>query len=88
MDVRGFGEVFKYVVFVVGVLGYMIEDIFIVIGLMSNVGIKGEKVGIVLWIMFINFLSLIRVMGNEMECLGIFIIDSNGKMIFMWKFLD
>lgn len=48
MDVRGFGEVFKYVVFVVGVLGYMIEDIFIVIGLMSNVGIKGEKVGIVL----------------------------------------
>ncbi|WP_460905722.1 phage tail tape measure protein, partial [Staphylococcus aureus] len=56
--------------------------------LMSNSGIKGEKAGSALRPMFTNLSSPPRAMGNEMERLGLSIIDSNVKMIPLRKLFD
>ena len=82
-DVRGLGEAFKYAAPVAGALGYTVEDTSIAIGLMSNAGIKGEKVGTALRTMFTNLAKPTKAMKDKMEELGISITDSNGKMLPM-----
>ncbi|WP_315114559.1 phage tail tape measure protein [uncultured Clostridium sp.] len=79
-NVSMLGESFKYVAPVAGALGISAKDTSFALGLMANAGIKGSAAGTALRSSLTNLANPSKNMKDEMERLGISLIDSNGKV--------
>ena len=71
-NVSMMGETFKYAAPIAGALGYEIEDLALVTGLMANSGIKGEMAGTALRGSLTNLISPAKTASDAMEGLGFY----------------
>lgn len=74
------GETFRYAAPVAGALGYSIEDVALVVGLMSSSMIKGSEAGTALRGILTNLAKPSSDVAGYMEKLGISLTDSEGNM--------
>lgn len=79
-NVSMLGESFKYVAPVAGALGHSAKDTAFALGLMANAGIKGSQSGTALRASLTNLANPSKKMAEEMDRLGISLVDSNGKV--------
>lgn len=79
-NVSMLGESFKYVAPVAGALGHSAKDTAFALGLMANAGIKGSQSGTALRASLTNLAHPSKQMAEEMDRLGISLVDSNGKV--------
>ncbi|MBE1302941.1 phage tail tape measure protein [Clostridium botulinum] len=79
-NVSMLGESFKYVAPVAGALGHSAKDTAFALGLMANAGIKGSQSGTALRASLTNLAQPSKQMAEEMDRLGISLVDSNGKV--------
>lgn len=79
-NVSMLGESFKYVAPVAGALGHSAKDTAFALGLMANAGIKGSQSGTALRASLTNLANPSKKMVEEMDRLGISLVDSNGKV--------
>lgn len=79
-NVSMLGESFKYVAPVAGAMGMEAEDVAVALGLMANAGIKGTQAGTALRTALVNMSSPTKTMKNQMDALGISLLDSDGNM--------
>lgn len=77
--VSGMGETFKYAGSMAGSLGYSIEDVALMTGLMANTGIKGTMAGTALNSIFTRLSTNTNGAADAMKKLGISFFDSNGN---------
>ena len=77
--VSGMGETFKYAGSMAGSLGYSIEDVALMTGLMANTGIKGTMAGTALNSIFTRLSTNTNGAADAMKDLGISFFDSNGQ---------
>lgn len=78
-NVSMMGETFKYAGAMAGTLGYSIEDVGLMVGLMANSGIKASQAGTQLNSMFTRLSTDTNGARSAIEKLGIRFFDSNGK---------
>lgn len=78
-NVSMMGETFKYAGAMAGTLGYTIEDVGLMVGLMANSGIKASQAGTQLNSMFTRLSTDTNGARSAIEKLGIRFFDSNGK---------
>lgn len=79
-NVSMLGESFKYVAPVAGALGHSAKDTAFALGLMANAGIKGSQSGTALRASLTNLAHPSKQMAEEMDRLGISLVDANGKV--------
>ncbi len=77
--VSGMGETFKYAGSMAGALGYSIEDVALMTGLMANSGIKGTMAGTALNSVFTRLSTNTNGAADAMSDLGIEFFTSEGK---------
>lgn len=80
-NVSMLGESFKYVAPIAGTLGYSIEDMSVVLGLMANASVKGSMAGTSLKMALSNMAAPTKNMAGVMEQYGLSLTDANGKML-------
>lgn len=80
-NVSMLGESFKYVAPLAGTLGYSIEDMSVVLGLMANASVKGSMAGTSLKMALSNMAAPTKNMAGVMEQYGLSLTDANGKML-------
>lgn len=80
-NVSMLGESFKYVAPLAGTLGYSIEDMSVVLGLMANASVKGSMAGTSLKMALSNMAAPTKNMAGVMERYGLSLTDANGKML-------
>lgn len=78
-NVSMMGETFKYVGAMAGTLGYKIEDVGIMIGLMANSGIKASQAGTELNSIFTRLATNTNGATDAIKELGIDFFDSSGE---------
>ncbi len=78
-NVSMMGETFKYAGAMAGTLGYSIEDVGVMIGLMANSGIKASQAGTELNSLFTRLSTNTNGARDAIEALGIRFYDSSGK---------
>ena len=78
-NVSEMGEVFKYVGAMAGTLGYSIEDVGIMIGLIANTGIHASQAGTELNSIFTRLATNTNGATDAINKLGIDFFDSSGK---------
>lgn len=71
-NVEMMGETFKYAAPVAGTLGYSMEDVAIVTGLMANSGIKASQAGTTMRTAFTNLISPAKTAAETMQALGFY----------------
>ena len=74
------GYTFKYAAPLAGTLGYSIQDLASVIGLMANAGIKGETAGTALRTMFSNLINPTDEVFTKMQDLGVSFKNADGTI--------
>lgn len=77
--VSGMGETFKYAGSMAGALGYSIEDVALMTGLMANTGIKGTMAGTALNSIFTRLSTNTSGAADAMQELGIAFFTSEGN---------
>lgn len=77
--VSGMGETFKYAGSMAGALGYSIEDVALMTGLMANTGIKGTMAGTALNSIFTRLSTNTSGAADAIHELGIEFFTSEGK---------
>lgn len=77
--VSGMGETFKYAGSMAGALGYSIEDVALMAGLMANTGIKGTMAGTSLNAIFTRLSTNAGGAADAIAGLGINFFDSEGN---------
>ena len=77
--VSGMGETFKYAGSMAGALGYSIEDVALMTGLMANTGIKATMAGTALNSIFTRFSTNTNGAADAMSDLGIEFFTSEGN---------
>lgn len=77
--VSGMGETFKYAGAMAGTLGYSIEDVALMVGLMANSGIKASTAGTELNNIFTRLATNTDGAADTLKELGIDFFDSTGK---------
>ena len=77
--VSGMGETFKYAGSMAGALGYSIEDVALMIGLMANTGIKATMAGTALNSIFTRLSTNTNGAADAMSDLGIEFFTSEGN---------
>lgn len=77
--VSGMGETFKYAGAMAGSLGYSIEDVALMTGLMANNGIKGTMAGTALNAIFTRLSTNTNGAADAMSDLGIAFFTSDGN---------
>lgn len=80
-NVSMLGESFKYVAPLAGTLGYSVEDMSVVLGLMANASVKGSMAGTSLKMALSNMAAPTKQMAEVMERYGLSLTDANGKML-------
>ena len=80
-DVLMLGETFKYVAPLAGAMGYSVEDMAVLIGLMANSGIKGAQAGTALRSTLTNLANPTDDLRKLMDEMGISLDDGNGSML-------
>lgn len=78
-NVSMMGETFKYAGAMAGTLGYSIEDVGVMIGLMANNGIKASQAGTELNSLFTRLSTNTNGARDAIEKLGIRFYSSSGK---------
>lgn len=78
-NVSMMGETFKYAGAMAGTLGYSIEDVGVMIGLMANSGIKASQAGTELNSLFTRLSTNTNGARDAIEKLGIRFYNSSGK---------
>lgn len=78
-NVAMMGETFKYTGAMAGTLGYRIEDVGVMIGLMANSGIKASQAGTELNSLFTRLSTNTNGARDAIEKLGIRFYNSSGK---------
>ena len=78
-NVNMMGETFKYAASMAGSLGYSIEDVALLSGLMANAGIKSSMAGTALNSIFTRLATNTKGARDEIEKLGISFYDEHGK---------
>jgi len=78
-NVSMMGETFKYAGAMAGTLGYSIEDVGVMIGLMANSGIKASQAGTELNSLFTRLSTNTNGARDAIEELGIRFYNSSGK---------
>lgn len=78
-NVSMMGETFKYAGAMAGTLGYSIEDVGVMVGLMANSGIKASSAGTQLNSIFTRLSTNTGKSRDAIEGLGISFFDSTGK---------
>ena len=78
-NVSMMGETFKYAGAMAGTLGYSIEDVGLMIGLMANSGIKASQAGTELNSLFTRLSTNTNGARDAIEKLGIRFYNSSGK---------
>ena len=74
------GETFKYAAPVAGALGYSIEDVSVMIGLMANSGIKASNAGTTLRNVFNGLLSGVTLTSDAFGEVEISAVNADGTM--------
>lgn len=77
--VSGMGETFKYAGSMAGALGYSIEDVALMTGLMANTGIKATMAGTSLNSIFTRLSTNTNGAADAMSKLGIEFFDTHGN---------
>ncbi len=77
--VSGMGETFKYAGSMAGSLGYSIEDVALMTGLMANTGIKSTMAGTALNSIFTRLSTNMHGAADELSGLGIEFFTSEGN---------
>ncbi len=77
--VSGMGETFKYAGSMAGALGYSIEDVALMTGLMANTGIKGTMAGTALNSIFTRLSTNAGGAADAISALGIKFFTSKGN---------
>lgn len=77
--VSGMGETFKYAGAMAGTMGYSIEDVALMVGIMANSGIKASMAGTELNSIFTRLSTNTNGAADAIEELGIDFFDSTGK---------
>ncbi len=77
--VSGMGETFKYAGSMAGALGYSIEDVALMTGLMANTGIKGTMAGTALNSIFTRLSTNASGAADAISALGIKFFTSDGN---------
>jgi len=77
--VSGMGETFKYAGSMAGSLGYSIEDVALMTGLMANTGVKASMSGTALNSIFTRLSTNTHGAADAVKKLGIDIFDSKGN---------
>lgn len=77
--VSGMGETFKYAGSMAGSLGYSIEDVALMTGLMANTGVKSTMAGTALSSIFTRLATDTNGAAKALEKLGIKFYTSKGK---------
>lgn len=78
-NVSMMGETFKYAGAMAGTLGYSIEDVALMTGLMANSGIKATMSGTALNMIFTRLSTNAGHAREQLESLGISFFDSKGN---------
>ena len=78
-DVNMMGETFKYAGAMAGTLGYSIEDVALMTGLMANSGIKASMSGTALNMIFTRLSTNAGNARDQLEDLGISFFDTHGN---------
>ncbi|MGN0404470.1 MAG: phage tail tape measure protein [Bariatricus sp.] len=78
-NVSMMGETFKYAGTMAGTLGYSIEDVALMTGLMANSGVKASMAGTAMNTIFTRLSTNTRGARDAIEKIGISFYDSTGK---------
>lgn len=87
-DVGKMGYTFKYVAPIAGALGYAIEDVATMIGLMANSGVKGAQAGVALRRMLLNLVNPSQDAFDAMNDLDLYLADGERKLYSARELLE
>lgn len=81
-NVEMMGETFKYVAPIAGALGYEIEDVALVTGLMANAGVKGSQAGTAMRSAFTRLAKPTKEVSKGLEQIGLKAKDLEGLELY------
>lgn len=87
-NVSMMGETFKYAAPVAGALGYSIEDVAVVTGLMANSGIKASQAGTTLRNIFNGLLNGVELTGDAIGEVNLTFENADGTMMDLASSVD
>lgn len=81
-NVEMMGETFKYVAPVAGALGYAIEDVALVTGLMANAGVKGSQAGTSMKTAFTRLAAPTKEVAKGLDMINLSAEDFKGLELY------